>query len=183
LTTSQELFTRATRWGSTAVIGVDHDAPMSVVIVAADHPSLACDVELFLDELRAERRFFGPRAAANPKPFPSLIEALSGRDRLRLAAVECGRIVGLARIDVHGELFVAIVAERRGGGVGIQLCRAALRRAAELDLGTVVVRSTQRSKAVRRLCSQLGCVVIDHGHGRSDLILDADAARYLPQSA
>jgi hypothetical protein len=156
---------------------------MSVVIAAADHPSLARDVERFLDELRAEPRFFGPRAAANPKPFPSLIEALSGRDRFRYAAVECGRIVGLARIDDHGELFVAVVAERRAGGIGIELCRAALRRAAELDLGTVVLRSTRGSAAVQRLTSRLGCVVIDHGHGRMDLILDADAARYLPQSA
>ena len=156
---------------------------MSFVIVAADHPSLAGDVDRFLSELRAESRFFGPSAAANPKPFPSLIDALGQRDRFRFAAVECGRIVGLIRVDERGELFVAVTAERRGAGIGSELCAAALRRAAELGLDTIVLRSTQRSKAARRLCSPFACVTVEHGRGRSDLILMIEPDRYLPKSA
>lgn len=156
---------------------------MSIVIAAADHPSLADDIEQFLVTLREEPRFFGPKAAANPKPFPSLIDALAERDLFRFAAVECGRIVGLTRVDGRGELYVAVVADRRRAGIGIELCRAALRRAGELGMGTVVLRSTQRSKAAKRLCSQFGCVIVDHARGRSDLIVSLDHARSLRQSA
>jgi GNAT superfamily N-acetyltransferase len=156
---------------------------MSFVIAAADHPSLSDDIEQFLVALREETRYFGPKAAANPKPFPSLIEALGKRDLFRLAAVECGRIVGLTRVDERGELYLAVVVDRRGAGVGLELCRAALQRAAEIGMGTVVLRSTQRSKAVKRLCSQFGCVIVDHDRGRSDLIVSLDQARLLRQSA
>jgi GNAT superfamily N-acetyltransferase len=156
---------------------------MQIVIAAVNHPSLAGHVELFLDDLRAESRYFGPRAAHNPKPFPSLIEAVAGGEGFRFAAVECGRVIGLARVDQHAELFVAVVAERRNMGVGSALCEASLQHAGQLGIDTVVIRSTRRSTAVRRLGARLGCVTVDRGHGRVELIVAPDRAHYLRRSA
>lgn len=147
-------------------------APLGTVIVSVDHPSFARDIDRFLDELRTEPRYFGPTASTNPKPFPSLIEALRGRGGFRLAAVESGRIVGLARIDGAGEMFLAVVADRRGSGIGVALCRRALLRAAELHYRKVVVRSSRRSRAARRMAEQIGCLVVEHDRGRTDLVLD-----------
>ena len=131
-TITGELFIEPTCGGTTVVIDADHDCRMSIVIAAADHPSLADDIARFLDELRNEPRYFGPRAAAMPKPFPSTINALEQRDVFRLAAVSCGRIVGLVRISPHGEMHVAVLAEWRSDGVGAQLCEAALSRSAAM---------------------------------------------------
>ena len=82
------------------------------IIVAADHPSLAGDIELLRPScsraavLRAERPL-------QPKPSRSLIASLHGRGGFRLGAVECGQIIGLARVDGAGELFMAVDAEHR----------------------------------------------------------------------
>jgi GNAT superfamily N-acetyltransferase len=146
--------------------------PLGTVIVSVDHPSFTGDIDRFLCELRNEPRYFGPTASTNPKPFPSLIEALRGRGGFRVAAVECGRIVGLARVDGSGEMFLAVVADRRSAGIGVALCRTALVRAAELHYRKVVVRSTRRSRAARRMAEQIGCLVVEHDHGRTDLVLD-----------
>jgi GNAT superfamily N-acetyltransferase len=143
-----------------------------VQIVAADHPSLDGDVERFLGGLRSERRYFGPTGRANPKPFPSLISTLSGRGGFRLAAVECGRIVGLVRVDGAGELSIAVGAEHRRAGIGSALCRAASERAAALGHGRLLVRSTRRSRAVRELATGLGAVVVERDRGRTELLLD-----------
>lgn len=152
--------------------------PRGMSIVPADHPSLCDEIDRFLAELRSEPRYFGPSAKANPKPFPSLIEALGRRDGFRIAAVEHGRIVGMCRVDARGELHVAVVAARRGQGVGQALGRAALHRAAELRLPVVTARSTRRSRAMLRLCEQFGCTVLDLDRGRTELILTpADLAR------
>lgn len=145
--------------------------PRGISIVAVDHPSLGGDVDRFLAELRAEPRYFGPSAKANPKPFPSLIEALRERGGFRLAAVEEGRVVGMCRVDGAGELHVAVVVDRRGGGVGQVLARAALQRAADLHYPVVTARSTRRSRAMVRLCEQFGCTVIELDRGRTELIL------------
>jgi RimJ/RimL family protein N-acetyltransferase len=142
------------------------------VIVAADHPSLDRDVDRFLDTLRAEPRYFGPKARANPKPFPSLISSLRERGGFRLALVDHGEIVGLVRVDGAGNVAIAIGATRRGEGLGTQIGRAALERALKLHYPRLVIRSTKRSTAVRRLGEQLGCVVVESGRGRTDLILD-----------
>lgn len=149
----------------------------AIQIVAADHPSLDRDVEIFLAELAVERRFFGPSAAANPKPFPSLIRALSDRGGFRLAAVECGRLIGLVRIDHDGFAHLAVVADRRGTGVGTVLGRAALDRAIQLGYTRIVLRSTRRSRAARRVGESLGCVVVDQDRGRTDLIVDLNNSR------
>jgi GNAT superfamily N-acetyltransferase len=142
-----------------------------VVLVAADHPSLDADTQRFLEELRSERRFFGPTGSANPKPFPSLIDALAQRDGFRLAAVECGRVIGLARVDWSGELYLAVVADRRRHGVGTALGRAAAQRAEALSYPRLVLRSTRRSRAAGRMAEHLGCVVIEGDFGRTSMIL------------
>jgi GNAT superfamily N-acetyltransferase len=148
-----------------------------VQIVAADHPSLDRDVERFLAGLSSEQRYFGPTAAANPKPFPSLIRQLGQRGGFRLAAVECGRVIGLVRVDDAGNLWIAVAADRRGNGVGVQLGRCALRRAISLGYGRIVLRTSQRSRAVRRVGEQLGCTVVDHDRGRTDLFVDFGTTR------
>jgi GNAT superfamily N-acetyltransferase len=149
----------------------------SIQIVAADHPSLDRDVVTFLSRLADERRFFGPTAAANPKPFPSLIRALAERDGFRLAAVECGRVIGLVRIDPAGLAHLAVAPDRRGTGVGTLLGRAALDRAIQLGYTRIVLRSTRRSRAARRVGESLGCIVVDQDHGRTDLIVDLHTSR------
>lgn len=149
----------------------DTDAD-AVLVVAADHPSLDRDVDRFVGALRAEPRFFGPSAAANPKPFPSLIAGLQAGDGFRLAAVDDGEIIGLARVAADGELLIAVRADRRAAGIGTVLGRAAVSRACDLGYGRIVIRASRRSRAVRRIGDQLGCVVVHRELGRTDLILD-----------
>ena len=110
------------------------------------------ELERFLDDLHDEPRYFGPSASGNPKPFRSLIEALRRRDGFRLAAVECGRIVGVARVDEAGELFIAVTADRRGAGIGTTLGHAAVaaRRLPRSPAGRPAVHSSQRRRAPRR---------------------------------
>lgn len=158
-------------------------ATRGTTIISADHPSYSGEITRFLDRLRSEPRYFGPSAKANPKPFPSLIEALGGRGGFRIAAVEQGRIVGLARVDGAGELFLAVVADRRGAGIGAALGRASLERAAGLHYHRIVMRSTRRSRAAHRVAEQLGCLVVDHVHGRTDLILAPLGLTHLARSA
>jgi GNAT superfamily N-acetyltransferase len=149
-------------------------AAMSIDIlsVSAEHPSLDGALDRFFDALRDERRYFGPTGSTNPKPFRSLVDSLREREGVRLAAVEHGDVIGVARIDSHGELFLAVVAERRGSGVGTALARAVLARAADLGYRRIVMRSTRRSRAARRIGEQLGCTLIELQRGRTDLILD-----------
>jgi GNAT superfamily N-acetyltransferase len=158
-------------------------SPHGTAIISADHPSYSGEITRFIDTLRSEPRYFGPSAKANPKPFPSLIEALRGRDGFRIASVEQGRIVGLARVDRAGELFLAVVADRRGDGIGAALGRACLERAAGLHYHRIVMRSSKRSRAARRVAEQLGCSVIDHVHGRTDLVLAPLGFTHLARSA
>lgn len=143
-----------------------------ILIVAADHPSLVGDIDAFVDRLKREQRYFGPTGRANPKPFRSLIASLRERGGIRMAAVECGRIVGLARVDGAGELFLAVSSEHRNSGIGTALGRAMAERARDLHFTRLVLRSSRRSRAARRIGEQLGAVVVDRGRGRTDFILD-----------
>ncbi len=143
-----------------------------LVVVGADHPALERDIDRFLDDLRAESRCFGPSARANPKPFPSLIGALRERGGFRLAVVECGRIVGLVRVDGGGVVWLAVSPGNRGHGIGTRLAEAALDRAVSLHYRRLVIHATHRSRAARRVGESLGCTVVERGRGRVDLILD-----------
>lgn len=143
-----------------------------VQIVAADHPALDGGIEAFLDELQREERFFGPTARRNPKPSRSLIDTLRSRGGFKMAAVIDGRIVGLARVDGGGELKIAIGPEHRGCGIGTTLGRAVAERARDLHYRRLVLRSTKRSRAARRVGEELGAIVIEHGRGRMELIMD-----------
>lgn len=125
-------------------------------IVAADHPSLDHDVDAFLSNL-----CFEPRA---------LVHALSARGGLRLAAIEGGRVIGLARIDDDGELHIAVAEVHRGIGVGTLLGSAALERAIALDYSRVVMRTSRRSRSPRRIGEAMGCIVVENARGRTDLI-------------
>jgi GNAT superfamily N-acetyltransferase len=123
-----------------------HDSG-GILVVDAQHPSLGAELDRFFDELRDEPRYFGPSAAANPKPYRSLIRALQESDGVRLAAIECGRAVGVARVDTAGELFIAIVNDRRGTGVASLLGRTVLDRAAAAGYRRVVSRTSRRRRA------------------------------------
>jgi GNAT superfamily N-acetyltransferase len=150
-----------------------------VSIVAAEHPSLDGEVAEFVALLRAERRFFGPSGSANPKPFPSLISQLEQGGGFRLAAMSAGRMIGLIRVDEQGSVFIAVASDHRGHGVGAALLTTALERAAHLQYGRLVIRSSRRSRAVRRVGERLGCVVVDGDRGRTDVILSVSDPRRL----
>jgi GNAT superfamily N-acetyltransferase len=152
-------------------------AAESVLIVAADHPSLIDARERFAVELRAEQRFFG-RSAATPKPFPSFIATLLTGDGSRLAAIIDGEIVGLACIRPDGEALVAVVERWRGQGLATALLRAAIERAQLAGHSMVFIRSSRRSPAVAAIGAALGGTVVDLGRGRIELILTmGDGAR------
>lgn len=146
--------------------------PADILVVAADHPSLAGDIDAFLDRVQLEQRYFGPTARSNPKPFRSLMASLRERGGFRMAAIECGRIVGLARVDAAGELFLVVGAEHRGRGIGTALGGAMAARASDLQFTRLVLRTSRRSLAARRVGEELGAVVLDRGRGRTELILD-----------
>jgi GNAT superfamily N-acetyltransferase len=155
-----------------------------VTIVAADHPSLDGAIDQFLDQLRHEPRFFGPSGSANPKPFPSLIEGLSHSGDgargtcFRLAALDDGRVIGLARVDPGGHVLVAVSLERRGQGVGTVLARSVVERARALGFVRLCLRSSRRSRAATSLATSMGFMVIERGAGRLDLVLDLAPASH-----
>jgi len=144
----------------------------SYCIAPADHPSIGGEVNEFIRRLQTEPRFFGPSARANPKPSRRLRDALCERGGFRLAAVEHGSIVGLARVDGAGELYIAVEAEHRGRGIGKALGRMAAIRAVELGYPRLVLMTTRRSHAAQRVGEELGCIVVHGHHGRTELILD-----------
>lgn len=128
----------------------------TIRVVAADHPSLDRDVASFLGGLLFVR--------------PSLLRGLSERGGFRLAAIECGQVIGLARVAADGELHIAVDTNRRGVGIGTMLGRAALQRAIALEYSRVVMRNTRRSQAARSVGDSLGCVLVENACGRTDVI-------------
>ncbi len=158
--------------------GRDHgrmlnDEGTSLLIVAADHPSLDGAVARFAGALRAETRYFGPTAAANPKPFPSLVERLSSHHGgFRIAAKLGADVIGMAGVDDHGDVLIAVAESERGRGVGTVLARAVVERARALGFTRLVLRSSRRSRAATALGAAMGFAVVDQGRGRIDLILD-----------
>ena len=169
-------------WTSHAVdarfTSATHDVHMQITdlhVVAVDHPSLDRDVELFLDDLRSESRFFGPTARINPKPFPSLIELLERRTGFRMGVVECGRLIGLARVDRAGQVFIAVTPDRRGAGIGTLLGKALVQRAIAVGYDRLSSHTTVRSLAAHQIATSLGCTVVAGEGGRTDLIVDLGA--------
>jgi GNAT superfamily N-acetyltransferase len=155
------------------------DTESALHVVAADHPSLDDDVSRFAETLRSERRTFGPSGAANPKPFPSLVERLRRDDGgVRLAALVDGEVVGLARVDRAGEVLIAVAASHRGRGIGTSLASHLVERARAHGYGRLVLRSSRRSLAATSLGRSMGFAVVDQGRGRIDLILDLAPASY-----
>jgi GNAT superfamily N-acetyltransferase len=144
-----------------------------VRITAADHPSLDAGVARFADEVKAEPRWFGRPGEPGPKPFPSLIARVCSRESgFRVAALHQGRVVGLARVDDHGEVFIVVVAAARGRGVGLALARAMVERARDRGCTRLVLRSSRRSRAAVALAASMGFILVDAGRGRIELILD-----------
>lgn len=151
-----------------------HDALMaarSVHIVPADHPALDPDVERFLTELRSEAKTVGRPAGSGPRRSPSALSVLRGRGGFRVAAVESGRVVGLARVDGGGDVCLSVLADRRGLGIGTALGKAALERATALHYPRLVIGSRELGRAVRRAGEHLGYVVVDLDDDRAELIL------------
>jgi GNAT superfamily N-acetyltransferase len=146
-----------------------NDPPL---IVALDHPSLIDAIDQFADELRSEQRFFGPNAA--PAPFPSLINRVTSAGGTRLGAMIDGQIVAMARVEASGDTSIAVVADWRGRGVGRTLLTATVRRAGQLGISRLVLRSSLRSRSVAALGASVGAVTIDQGRGRVDLIFPTD---------
>lgn len=142
-------------------------------IIAADHPSLDSGIARFADEIRTEPRYFGRPHGTGPKPFPSLIaRACSRESGFRIAALHEGRVVGVARVDDDGEVFMVVVADARGRGVGLALARRMIDRARADGCSRLVLRASRRSRAAVALAESMGFVVVDLGRGRIDLILD-----------
>ena len=109
--------TRSThRSGTLGVMDLVTDPVLADVrITAADHPSLDAGVARFADEVKAEPRYFGRPGGPGPKPYPSLIARVCSRESgFRIAALHEGRVVGLARVDDHGEVFMVVVALPEG---------------------------------------------------------------------
>ncbi len=138
------------------------------LIVALEHPSLNDAIDRFADELRSEQRFFGPRAV--PAPFPSLINRVVSTGGLRMGAMVDGRLIGMARVEHDGTTSIAVAADWRCRGVGGSLLAAAVRRAGDIGLGRVVLRSSRRSRSVTALGASVGATTVDQGGGRIDLI-------------
>jgi GNAT superfamily N-acetyltransferase len=151
--------------------------PPGVRIAAADHPSLDTAVAEFAARLRAEPRYFGRLDGSAPKPFPSLIARVCSRESgFRIAALYEGRVIGLARVDDRGEVYVVVAAAARGRGLGLALARAVVERARADGRTRLVLRSSRRSRAALALGVAMGFVAVDLGRGRVDLILDLGAA-------
>ena len=152
---------------------MQNDESSPLFIVAADHPSLDGDVARFAAALRAETRYFGPAAASNPKPFPSLVERLCSRESgFRIAAKREADVIGMAGVDDRGHVLIAVAEPERGRGVGTALARAVVHRARSVGYTRLVLRSSRRSRAAIALGTAMGFAVVDHGRGRIDLILD-----------
>lgn len=144
----------------------------TMLIVSIDHPSLTETVETFLQELRAEKRYFGAAARTGSKPFPSLINRLAHADGTRVGVFDDGRLVGLARVGGDSIVTVAVAADRRDQGIGADLLRTLLERAREQGHRRVVLPVSRRSDALVSVADDLGAVVVDLGRGRIDVIFE-----------
>lgn len=123
-------------------------SPNGVLVVSVDHPSLDGDVVRFLADLRTESGASGSHAQSRPTPVASLIHELGLRNGLRLGVVQCGRLVGMTRIDERGRLHLAVAADHRGRGLGRLLVEATAERAKTPPCGQIMgLRPRQSTSA------------------------------------
>ncbi len=158
---------------------IDLDRYRRLQLVAADHPSLDGALADFADRLRAERRWFGPGAVSNPKPSPSLVDRLCRRSEgFASAAMLDGTVVGVCRVDRHGDVAIAVDPSHRGVGIGGALLHLTVHRAPRYELDRLVLRTSRRSRAAHRLAAGLGFERWDGERGTVELVLDLrDVAR------
>lgn len=145
---------------------------MTPYIVAIAHPSLDRLVDPFADELRSEPRRFGRLAAANPKPFPSLVAKIVTNDRYRFGAVDDGHLVAMASLAIDGDVAMAVTQSHRGRGIGSMLMVHAVDVADRFGVGRLRMESSRRSTAVAALAVRHGWTVVDIGSGRIDVLHD-----------
>jgi len=146
--------------------------PDRLLIVGADHPSLLEAYELFnaaVGELHSLEP--GPVAqsdAVHPRRSPNS-EGFSG---FRLAAMVNGHIIGAARVNVSGDLRIAVRPEYRGRGVATELSVACVTRARLWGYRRLIMRASHRSQRARQVSASEHILLLDRGEGRIDLMLD-----------
>ena len=150
---------------------------MAPYVVAIDHPSLQLLVDPFVDGLRSESRRFDRRGRANPKPFPSLVRKVTDRQRRRFGVIEPERLVAMASLSRDGEVAVAVLANRRGRGLGSMLLSNVVERAGALGYRRLVMESSRRSRPVAALGARFGWKSFEIGLGRVELVLDLRHSR------
>lgn len=146
-------------------------------MVAAAHPSLGAEqLDRFVAAIRHESRFFGPRALHDgPKPTPALVGRLLADDGTTFVAMVDREVIGMARLTDDlpgGELWIAVVQQWRGRGVGADLARTVIDHGQRTGYQRIVLHSSHRSRAARALGESLGFHVVDMGRGRVDLVAD-----------
>ena len=141
-------------------------------IGAAEHPALGGQFERFLADLANEHRYFGPSARCAPKPSRRLIASMSGASGFRLVAVADDDEPEPGENLTFGELFVAVLADVRGRGVGRALVETAIMRAKTLGHTSLVIRTTRRALATHRLGTGFGGTVFEAELGRIEIVLD-----------
>ncbi|MFT4865836.1 MAG: GNAT superfamily N-acetyltransferase [Ilumatobacter sp.] len=140
----------------------------SCTVVALGHPSLADCLTKFAAQLRAEPRFFGRSAA--PKPARSMIERLMTVGSVNFGVMSEGQLIAVARVDDSSELDIAVLADRRGHGIGSLLLRHTIERAELVGHERIVLHSSRRSRPVAAIGQRSDATAIDHGDGRVDII-------------
>jgi|TARA_R110002110_G_scaffold158544_3_gene355896 GNAT superfamily N-acetyltransferase len=140
----------------------------SCIVVALGHPSLTSCVAEFAEQLRAERRYFG--RSATPKPSRSMIERLMTLGSVNFGVMSEGQLVAVSRVGDSSELDIAVLADRRGNGIGSLLLRHTIERAELVGHERIVLHSSRRSRPVAAIGQRSDASAIDHGDGRVDII-------------
>lgn len=145
-----------------------------LLIVGADHPSLLEAYEQFnaaIGELHSLEPTPDPVAqndAASLRKAPTS-EHFSG---FRLAAMVDGLIIGAARVNVNGDLRIAVRPEYRDRGVATKLSVACVTRARLWGYRRLIMHASHRSQRARQVSTTEHILLLDRGEGRIDLMLD-----------
>lgn len=145
-----------------------------LLIVGADHPSLLEAYEQFnaaigeLHSLEPEPDPATQSDAVHPRKSPTS----KGFSGFRLAAMVNGHIIGAARVNVSGDLRIAVRPEYRGRGVATELSVACVTRARLWGYRRLIMRASHRSQRARQVSASEHILLLDRGEGRIDLMLD-----------